>query len=212
MRRQIPLLLTFLTGVAIIISFFIPHKPFNEVQDMLLDWTIIIAGFAMLLGIYSLLNKHITHIKRKDAGWGYSIILTSFFIGVFIVGIISAVRYKGYSLSPGSSLYYVYDYMVIPLSATMFSLLAFFIASAAYRAFRANKLNATLLLVAAVIVMLGRVPVVENAFFRFLTRFSDWFMFIPQMAAKRGIQIGVALGMFAMSLRIILGIERTYLQ
>ena len=72
-------------------------------QDKLLDWTIIIAGFAMLLGIYSLMQKHITHIKRKDSGWGYSIILASFFIGVFVVGIISAARYKGYSLSPGSS-------------------------------------------------------------------------------------------------------------
>ena len=212
MRRQIPLALTFITGIVIMISFFIPHKPFNEMQDKLLDWTIIIAGFAMLLGIYSLLQKHITHIRRKDSGWGYSGILISFFIGVFIVGIVSAAQYKGYSLSPGSSLYFVYDYMVIPLSATMFSLLAFFIASAAYRAFRANKLNATLLLVAAVIVMLGRVPILDNAFFKFLTRFSDWFMIVPQMAAKRGIWIGVALGSFAMSLRIILGIERTYLQ
>ncbi len=212
MRRQIPLLLTFLTGIAIIISFFIPHRPFNEVQDILLDWAIIISGFALLLGIHSLLRKHIIHIQRKDTGWGYSIVLTSFFIGVFVVGVISAIKYKGYSLTPGSSLYYVYDYMIIPLSATMFSLLAFFIASAAYRAFRARKLNATLLLIAAVVVMLGRVPIAENAFFKFLTRFSDWFMFIPQMAAKRGILIGVALGAFAMSLRIILGIERTYLQ
>ena len=212
MRRQIPLILTFLTGAAIIIAFFIPHRPFNEVQDILLDWAIIIAGFALLLGIHSLLRKHITHMQRKDEGWGYSLILASFFVGVFIVGIISAAQYKGYSLSPGSSLYFVYDYMVIPLSSTMFSLLAFFIASAAYRAFRARKLNATLLLIAAVVVMLGRVPIAENAFFKFLTQLSDWFMFIPQMAAKRGILIGVALGAFAMSLRIILGIERTYLQ
>jgi len=212
MRRQIPLILTFLTGAAIMISFFIPHRPFNEVQDILLDWAIIIAGFALLLGIHSLLRKHITHIQRKDEGWGYSLILASFFVGVFIVGIISAAQYQGYSLSPGSSLYYVYDYMVIPLSATMFSLLAFFIASAAYRAFRARKLNATLLLIAAVVVMLGRVPIAENAFFKFLSKFSDWFMFIPQMAAKRGIWIGISLGAFAMSLRIILGIERTYLQ
>ncbi len=212
MRRQIPLILTFLTGIAIFIAFFIPHKPFNEVQDILLDWAIIIAGFALLLGIHSLLRKHITHIKKKDGGWGYSLILTFFFVGVFTVGIFSAIQYKGYSLTPGSLLYFVYDYMVIPLSATMFALLAFFIASAAYRAFRARKLNATLLLIAAVVVMLGRVPIVENAFFNFLARFSDWFMFIPQMAAKRGILIGVALGAFAMSLRIILGIERTYLQ
>jgi hypothetical protein len=212
MRRQVPLIITFLTGAAIIITFFIPHNPFNQVQDRLLDWFIIISGFAMLLGIHSLLRKHIIHVQRKDKGWEYSLILIFFFVGVFVVGVISAIQRKGFSLTPGSSMYYVYSYMVIPLSATMFSLLAFFIASAAYRAFRAHKLNATLLLIAAVVVMLGRVPVAENGFFKFLTRFSDWFMFIPQLAAKRGILLGVALGMFAMSLRIILGIERTYLQ
>ncbi len=212
MRRQIPLAITFLTGFAIMVAFFIPHQPFNEVQDTILDWFIIISGFAMLLGIHSLLRKHITHTKKKDEGWGYSLILLTFFCGVFAVGVVSAIQYRGFSLTPGSSMYYVYNYMVIPLSATMFSLLAFFIASAAYRAFRARRLNATLLLIAAVVVMLGRVPIAENAFFNFLTKFSDWFMFIPQLAAKRGILIGVALGMFAMSLRIILGIERTYLQ
>jgi hypothetical protein len=212
MRRQIPLAITFITGFGIMVAFFIPHRPFNEVEDLLLDWYMIILGFAMLLGIHSLLRKHITHIQRKDSGWIYSLVLVFFFGGVFLVGVISAFQFRGFSLTPGSSLYYVYDYMVIPLSATMFSLLAFFIASAAYRAFRARKLNATLLLITAVLVMLGRVPIAENAFYKFLSKFSDWFMFIPQMAAKRGILIGVALGMFAMSLRIILGIERTYLQ
>ena len=173
MRRQIPLAITFITGFGIMVAFFIPHRPFNEVQDILLDWYMIILGFAMLLGIHSLLRKHITHIRRKDSGWAYSLILVLFFSGVFLVGVISAIHFRGFAFTPGSSLYYVYSYMVIPLSATMFSLLAFFIASAAYRAFRARKLNATLLLIAAVVVMLGRVPIAENAFFKFLSKFSE---------------------------------------
>ncbi len=92
----------------------------------------------------------------------------------------------------------------------MFSLLAFFIASAAYRAFRARTLEATLLLVTAAIVMLGRVPVGAEIWSK-LPVMQDWVMAIPQMAAKRGIFIGVAMGTIAMSLRVILGLERTYL-
>ena len=69
---------------------------------------------------------------------------------------------------------------------------------------------ATLLLVSAVIVMLGRVPI-GAAISQFFPAAQEWIMDIPQLAAKRGIQIGAALGAVSMSLRIMLGIERSYL-
>ncbi|HFD04892.1 MAG TPA: hypothetical protein ENJ25_01970 [Firmicutes bacterium] len=92
----------------------------------------------------------------------------------------------------------------------MFALLSFFIASAAYRAFRARNMDATLLLITAVLVMLGRVPVGYQMWHSF-PAVAEWIMAVPQMAAKRGILIGVSLGSLAVSLRIMLGIERSYL-
>lgn len=105
---------------------------------------------------------------------------------------------------------YVYIHMIVPLQATMFALLAFFISSAAYRAFRARTLEATLLLIAAAIVMLGRVPIGKMIWGQFPV-ISDWILNVPQLAAKRAINLGAYLGAIAMSLRLILGIERTYL-
>jgi hypothetical protein len=100
----------------------------------------------------------------------------------------------------------------------MFAMLAFFVASASYRAFRARNAQATVLLLAAFVVMLGRTP------------FGDWIskvVFLPDgwgisnlsniimnyfnVAGQRAIMIGIALGTVSTSLRIILGIERTYL-
>ena len=59
----------------------------------------------------------------------------------------------------GSLFSWMYFQIYAPLSATMFALLAFFVASASYRAFRIRNFEATLLLVAGIILMLGRVPI-----------------------------------------------------
>lgn len=96
------------------------------------------------------------------------------------------------------------------MQSTMFSLLAFFVASAAYRGFRARNFQSVVLLVAGVLVILGRVPLGEMLHSK-IPESATWVLNIPSMAARRGILIGIGLGSIATSLRIIVGIERTYL-
>jgi hypothetical protein len=102
-----------------------------------------------------------------------------------------------------------FDYVMMPILATMFSLLAFFIASAAYRAFRARNLLATLLLLAALIVMMRFNPWIPGA--ELVAKTSNWLMNVPNMAAQRAIVIGIGLGIVATALKVILGIERGYM-
>jgi len=61
--------------------------------------------------------------------------------------------------NPDSAFYWMYNYFYLPLGSTMFALLAFFVASASYRAFRIRNFEATLLLISGVLLMLGRVPI-----------------------------------------------------
>lgn len=102
-----------------------------------------------------------------------------------------------------------FDYIMIPIQSTMFSLLAFFIASAAYRAFRARSILATVLLASALVLMLRLIPL--GPVTGFMNDFSSWILLTPNLAAKRAILIGVGLGMVATSLKVVLGIERNYL-
>ncbi len=207
--KGIPLAITFLTGLIVIVTFFIPHRPFGDFEQISLRWYSIIAGFTMLLGVDSLVRSHWNKAVKRANNWQYSIVLLAGFAVIFVTGVVSTIRF-GNAFELESSFMYIYNHVIIPLQATMFSLLAFFIASAAYRAFRARNFDATLLLVTAIIVMIGRVPIAELISPK-LPIFTEWIMAVPQMAAKRGIIIGIALGAIGVSIRIILGIERSYL-
>jgi uncharacterized membrane protein len=105
---------------------------------------------------------------------------------------------------------WIYNYTMVPLQATMFSILAFFIASAAYRAFRARTREAAVLLVAAVIVMMGRVPL-GQFLLPWTWDVTQWLLNVVNSAVRRAILIGVSMGSVALSLKIILGYERSYL-
>jgi len=95
------------------------------------------------------------------------------------------------------------------MQATTFSLLAFFVASAAYRGFRVKSAPAFVLALAAVIVLVGKSGFGEMVSQQ-LPAIAGWVLNNPSTAAKRGILIGVGIGSVATALRVILGIERSY--
>ena len=112
--------------------------------------------------------------------------------------------------APDSLLQRFFAYIMIPCQATIFSMLAFYVASAAYRAFRVRTWLATVLLLTAFVVMLRIVPLPEPLS-GWNSALVQWILAVPNMAAKRAIIIGVALGAISYSMKIILGIERGYM-
>ena len=216
MKRQIPLILCFVFGVVMLLTQFSPHAFSQGVYKEVLNWARIITPFALIFSTITLLQTHITRIRRKTEHWQYSFIV---FVGIAIMVII------GIPYGPQHPWFeWLFNNVQLPMDATMFSLLAFFIASAAYRAFRARNVEASLLLITAVIVMLGNVPVgdlIWNSLVS-LTPWGEnladgsswmkqWILDNPNLSARRGIILGVSLGVISQSIRIILGIERSYL-
>ncbi len=216
MKREIPLVLTAIVGLTFLVQFFIPHHSLRFMADMFSDWFSIIAAAAIWLGALNLMRVSLDKISKKEKDWFYAVVTIASFLMIVIIGFFFS---GGRSFQdPGTRFDWLYVNIYTPLMATMFALLAFFVASASYRAFRARNAQATVLLLAAFVIMLGRTP------------FGDWLsrlVFLPEgwgisnlsnivmnyfnVAGQRAIMIGIALGIVSTSLRIILGIERTYL-
>ncbi len=210
LKRQLPLMIAFVFGMIGIMIGYVPHQSMEDMYTELVGWDRLLAAFALLLGMYSLLRMHFKRIERRDSGFGYSIVLWTGFLITFLVGIYNEGDWIFAQRASHGMLNWIYDYIFKPAGATMFSVLAFFIASAAYRTFRARTGSAALLLVAALVVMVGQVPIGDMISPK-LPELSTWLMEIPNAAVKRGIFLGVALGVVATSLRIIFGVERAYL-
>ncbi len=214
MRREIPLLITGIVGVVFVIQYFIPHYPFNQLNNWFSDWFSIIAACAIWLGALNLLKVSANKIYRKREDWGYSIVIIACFLIIAVIGFAEGEGFRNI----GTKFDWLYQYVYTPLSSTMFALLAFFVASASYRAFRARNFDATLLLVAAFLVMIGRVPVGDAIAMKlhlplsiYPSEISSWIMNVFNTAGQRAIMIGIALGIVSTSLRVILGIERAHL-
>ncbi|MEP7028092.1 MAG: hypothetical protein ABI960_05810 [Candidatus Eisenbacteria bacterium] len=214
-KRHLPVFLTAAIGILTILSFFIPHPLVANPAQLLLDWAIVTVASGYVLGAANVLKVNGEDALRQRVDWPYKIVLLLAMIAMMIVGFF--LSGGTHFLDAGTKFTWAYDNLYVPMQSTMFALLAFFIASAAFRAFRIRTVDAGLLAIAALIVMIGRVPVGQ-----WITRelpiglqlptWASWLLEWPQNAAKRGIAIGAGLGVMATGLRIILGIERNYMR
>jgi len=215
MKRRFPLVLVLIFGILGIIPYYIPHATIQGFDNSLRnDFLRILSAFAIVLGLGSLMKVHFDKIKRHRENWQYSyVLILGFAISAFI-GLFGGVEGGGFLPTSIGSFHFdiqtLYLNVIVPLGSTMFALLAFFMASASYRAFRARSLESSLLLGAAFIIMIGILPLGDRISSH-LPPFAQWIMNIPNVASKRGITFGIALGGLATSLKIILGIERSWL-
>ncbi len=204
MRREVPVVICFLAGLSFILEYFIPHQSVRPFFENFRQWAIIVIAFAYVLGISNIVRVNYHVVQKKGRDWGYKIVLV---LGLFFM-IIMGIFFGG--IGDGTVFFWMYNNAYSPLQSTMFALLAFFIASAAFRAFRVRTFQASLLAITALIVMLGRVPVGENVWKSF-PDLVEWIMNVPQLAGKRAIMIGAALGAISTALKVLVGLERTYL-
>ncbi|GAB4459964.1 MAG: hypothetical protein OHK0029_23240 [Armatimonadaceae bacterium] len=223
-RKPLIALVTFLAGLFFALEFFLPVETEGPAkgQNLLTPylkpvaaWTTVLQGFALGIGVYSLVSVHLRNIARRRPGRGFSVVLLAAIIGMVVPAI-----WKEYNPDPRILGWYeiMYDGAFNSLNATMYSVVAFYIVSAAYRAFRIRSREATLILSSAFLIMLGQVTIGQtltnwipneglSASFR-VENIANWILTRINAPAVLAIEFGVGIGALATSLRIWLSLER----
>lgn len=177
------------------------RQAINGIGYFLVSWAAIITAFALFLGFANIVSVHWNRIRTQKPGTIYSVVLLLSLFGTLGLGL------GGGPLSTNSQ--FIFDFILQPLEATLFALLALFMISAAFRAFRVRNLESFFFVLFALIVLLGQVPVSIYLWPEFPV-IKDWILSVPTLAGARGILLGVALGVIATGLRVLTGADRPY--
>ncbi len=199
MRTQVPLVICAVAGIFMAVQYFIPAA--LPAYDRVNDYLQIVYAFSIVLGVASVVHRHGGRLRKRRKDWAYSAAALASMVLMLAAGFLGG---RGQQ----SLFQQLFNAILLPVQSTMFALLAFYLASAAFRAFRTRSTDATVLLVAAVIVMIGRL---DDGQAMKIPDVSRWILNAPNLVAKRAILIGVGLGMASTALKVVLGIERSYL-
>ena len=190
-------------------NFLTPHiKTFADIVTVL-------QGFALGIGVWSIVTVHLKNVAARKPNWGYSGVLLGAMLAIAVPYFLKDAHPNAYN----KAVYTVaFDGAFNSLNATMYSVVAFYIVSAAYRAFRIRSLEASILLGSAALIMLGQVALgqaltsgIPNTGFAANFRvenLANWILEKVNSPAIQAVEFGVGVGSLAMALRLWLSLER----
>jgi len=203
-KREIPLLITFLSGMIAVLEYYIPVDATKNAFTVLKNWGIVISAFALGFGAVNLFIVYGRRIKRAP-----SMVDRVFSVWLLFLLIVTAV--VGVSLTSASDQYrWIYNSIYLPLGATMYASLCFYMTAGAYKVLRARTLDSTLLLITAFLVILGNTPLFPAIWKGFFS-WRKWIFDVIVSGSYRGIRIGVGIGSVVLGIRTLLGMETGYL-
>lgn len=206
MRRIIPIIIAGVTGIIVTLSTMLVSRPINALATDLIDWAIVLGAVALLLGVLNIIQVHVSRVLHSPVYRPYSALLLVSMILTIIIGISDGTN--------GAATAWIVTYVYRPLGASFFGVVAFFIVTAVYRGLRVSSIPMALMLATTVIVLIGLAPLEAIGLRDFLgfRDVSNWILQYPSVALQRGIILSTALGAILATLRIILGMDRQYLE
>lgn len=217
LKFRAPLSVAIAAGVGIIVlaGYFFGTNAAGQptilgiLRDYFLQGAVVVAGVAMLVGVYNLTSTHAKKIRQGE-GAVYSLITVLALMATLLVGSYDLVMtyWQG---APGLQwTRWVFENVQFPVEA---SLMAILVVSLTYAATRllSRRLNfmSGIFVLTVFVLLLTAIPAFAGQF-GVIADIRAWILGVPAVGGARGILLGVALGTIATGIRILVGSDRPY--
>ena len=194
-------MIAIVAGVVVLVGYFTPWL--SGTRALFLQWAVILAAFALLIGVVNLLSVHLNKMGKSKKGGIYSLALwVAFFITVGVVALDGP---------DGSKSVFLFNNIQIPVEASLLTLLVVTLAVASIRLLRRKAGLFTYIFIGtAFLVLLGTAPLYGIGEVSFLYQVRTWIVGVLSVAGARGVLLGVALGTVATGIRVLMGVDRPY--
>jgi hypothetical protein len=212
LKRTLPAALAIAVGLFVLVALLLPVPLLSAIGTYFIDCAVIIAAFALFLGLLNVVRVHLRHIRERKKTWRYSVLLLVALFVVLAVGLVTLMPSSQAAQSQPSgpshpAMQWIFANVMAPIQATLGALLAFLTLAAAYRLLRLHNTESAVLLVVTLLVLAGQA---SFGLLPVLPQLRDWILDVPALAGMRGILLGVALGTVLTGIRLLLGVERPY--
>jgi len=193
-----PTIITGIAGLIVLLSYIFPADVLVQLRIVLVNIAVIVAGMALLLGFFRLLNFHLRRVQQRRSGYSAIALVAALLVFVALI----ADRLLNYQFGATT---FVFNAIIAPIQSSLGALLAIFLGAAAFRMMQRRRTWGTLwFLLSAIVVLLTQIPVSPDSVLLPIRQFFD----ALAMGGLRGLLLGVALGTLAVAFRVLLAIDR----
>lgn len=205
LKRTLPTAIAIPAGIVVLVSLFTSYPLLDAIGLYLIDLAIIVAAFALFLGVVNVMRVHARKLRERPSDRLYSLVLLVVMLLVLAFGLLPVGGEPSGALQP--VVQWLFEHVQLPIQASLSALLVFFLVTAAYRLLSLRNAESAVMLIVVLLVLLGQAAV---GLLPSLTAIREWIIAVPALAGIRGILLGVSLGAVLTGIRILLGIERPY--
>jgi len=201
-NRSVNLIVLVVSFLLVFLPYFFNVPGLYWFSGKLMTIAAVTTAFAIVVAVYSQYRRSFRIINARRKGWPFHVYLLLLMLVTLFFGLAFGTNCVGYR--------WLLMAVVTPLSSVIYGILAFYMASAGARAFRARSLNAVLLLVAGFIVLFYQAPL-TGAVFPAIIPVATYLNNTFAMAVSRVFAISVCVGATVLGVRMLTGRELSFL-